>query len=78
MINNISAKIYKPAKTAMQSGKGKTKNWVIEFDKQSANVVDNLMGWQGSDDMKREVKLRFDTKEAAIASGFPPTSPANK
>ncbi len=59
------AKIYKPAKNAMQSGKSKT-DWVLEFKPESKKVVDNLMGWQGSGDMKQEVKLKFDSKESAV------------
>jgi hypothetical protein len=59
------ARIYKPAKTAMQSGKAKDK-WMLEYKPESKNIVDNLMGWQGSRDMKQEIKLKFETKEAAI------------
>jgi len=59
------AKIYKPAKTAMQSGKGNIKNWILEFD--TANTgVNPLTGWETSHDTMSEVKLEFDTKEQAI------------
>ena len=59
------AKIYKPSKTAMQSGFRKTKNWLLEFD--SINTgVSPLMGWESSKDMMSEVKLEFSTKELAI------------
>ena len=59
------AKIYKPSKTAMQSGFRKTKNWLLEFD--SINTgVSPLMGWESSKDMMSEVKLEFSTKEQAI------------
>jgi hypothetical protein len=62
------ARIYKPAKTAMQSGKAKTKNWVLEFEPSSAKRPDNLMGWTGSQDMSADqVKLRFADKAQAIA-----------
>lgn len=60
------AKIYIPTKTAMQSGKAKTKNWVLEYLPQERKLVDNLMGWQGSGDMLQEVKLKFESKEEAI------------
>jgi hypothetical protein len=60
------ARIYKPTKTAMQSGKAKTKNWVLEYKPQAKKIVDNLMGWQGSTDMLQEIKLKFESKESAI------------
>lgn len=58
--------IFQPAKNAMQSGKAKTKQWHLKYEKESANVVDELMGWQGTSDMKQELFLKFPTKEAAI------------
>ncbi len=62
----MRARIYKPAKTAMQSGTAKTKAWVLEFAPASAREVDPLMGWTSSDDTQAQVKLRFDSKEAAL------------
>ena len=61
------ARIYKPAKTAMQSGKAKTKDWRLEFEPESARLPDPLMGWAQSRDMDGQVRLHFDTKEEAIA-----------
>ncbi|MCO6185959.1 ETC complex I subunit [Rhizobium sp. L1K21] len=61
----MSAKIYRPAKTAMQSGKAKTHRWVLEFDQEQPRVIDPLMGYTGSGDMKQQVKLNFETREAA-------------
>ena len=61
----MRARIYQPAKTAMQSGTAKAKGWVLEFAQASAREVDPLMGWTSSDDMDSQVRLRFDTKEAA-------------
>ena len=58
-------KIYKPTKTAMQSGNRNTKNWVIEFDTLNTGV-DPLMGWVNSKDTMSEVKLEFATREQAI------------
>ena len=63
----MRARIYQPAKTAMSSGMAKTKGWVLEFDPASAREVDPLMGWTSSDDMNSQVRLRFDTREAAQA-----------
>ena len=59
------AKIYKPAKTAMQSGKRNTKNWLLEFDTLNTGI-NPLMGWETSKDTMSEVKLQFSTKEQAI------------
>lgn len=61
----MRARIYQPAKTAMQSGTAKAKGWVLEFAPATAREVDPLMGWTSSDDMDSQVRLRFDTKEAA-------------
>ena len=59
------AKIYKPTKTAMQSGARNTKNWLLEFDTLNAGVSP-LMGWESSKDTMSEVKLKFSTKNQAI------------
>ena len=59
------AKIYKPTKTAMQSGKRKTKNWLLKFDTLNTGV-NPLTGWETSKDTMSEVTLEFITKEQAI------------
>jgi len=59
------AKIYIPTKTAMQSGKGSSKNWVLEFEGKDSGVSP-LMGWESSEDTMSEVKLEFSTKDQAI------------
>jgi hypothetical protein len=61
------ARIYRPAKTAMQSGKANTKEWVLEFEPESAKLPDPLMGWQQSSDMDGQIRLSFDTLEEAVA-----------
>ena len=61
------ARIYQPAKTAMQSGRGNTGKWVLEFEPVEAKRPDPLMGWAGSGDMNGQVRMRFDSKESAIA-----------
>jgi hypothetical protein len=63
----MTARIYKPAKTAMQSGKAKTKNWVLDFEPSEPKEVEPLMGWTTSGDTRQQVRLHFDTKEEAIA-----------
>jgi len=61
------ARIYKPAKTAMQSGLARTKDWVLEDEPRVPREIDPLMGWTSSSDMRQQVQLRFETKEEAIA-----------
>jgi hypothetical protein len=51
----------------MQSGTAKTKEWVLDYEPEEPRVVEPLMGWTSSGDMKQQVRLRFDTKEEAIA-----------
>ncbi len=63
----MRARIYRPARNAMQSGTAKTKLWVLEFSPSMARRIDPLMGWTSSADMDSQVKLRFDTQEAAEA-----------
>ncbi|MDJ0629655.1 MAG: ETC complex I subunit [Rhodobacter sp.] len=62
----MPARIYQPARTAMSSGTAKTKHWVLEFAPDSAREVDPLMGWTSSSDTQAQVRLRFDSKEAAL------------
>ena len=59
------ARIYKPTKTAMQSGRGKSKNWLLEFDTLD-NGINPLMGWESSKDTMSEIKITFSTKTQAI------------
>ena len=64
---STTARIYKPAKTAMQSGRAKTKEWVLEFEPAAAKRPDALMGWAGSADTGGQVLLRFASQGEAIA-----------
>jgi hypothetical protein len=61
------ARIYQPAKTAMQSGKAKAQHWVLEFEPDQPREMEPLMGWTSSGDMKQQITLRFETKDNAIA-----------
>ena len=63
----MTIKIYKPAKTAMQAGLGKTKKWLAEYISEADNVKDSLMGWNSSLDTQSQIKVFFDNKEQAIA-----------
>lgn len=62
----MRARIYRPAKNAMTSGMAKTRKWVLEFAPATAREVDPLMGWTSSADTQSQVRLRFDSKEAAL------------
>lgn len=62
----MRARIYKPARNAMQSGTAKTRSWVLEYAPASAREVDPLMGWTSSSDTQTQVKLRFESREAAL------------
>ena len=59
------AKIYKPSKTAMQSGLKKFDKWIIEYITDDPGI-NPLMGWESSTDTYSELKLEFSTKELAI------------
>jgi len=63
----MAARIYRPARNAMQSGKGKTGAWILEFEAETPRGREPLMGWTSSSDMRQQVRLQFDTKEQAIA-----------
>ena len=61
------ARIYKPARTAMQSGQAKTKEWLLVYEPEKPRQIEPLMGWTASSDMKQQLRLRFHTKEEAVA-----------
>jgi len=63
----MQARIYQPAKTAMQSGRFNTRKWILEFAPEQGKFVEPLMGWTGSVNTQGQVRLKFPTKEAAIA-----------
>ena len=62
------ARIFKPAKTAMQSGKAKTVNWFVEFEAEAARRIDPLMGWTSADETTPgQVRLSFASLDEAVA-----------
>jgi hypothetical protein len=63
----MSARIYSPAKTAMQSGKSKTGHWVLEYEPEKPRSIDPLMGYTSSGDMKSQIRLSFATRDEAVA-----------
>ena len=69
------ARIYQACQDGDAVGRGRTKEWVLEFAPASPREVDPLMGWTGSRDMRAEVQLEFDTKEEAIAYASARASP---
>jgi len=62
----MTIKIYKPSKSSMQSGLGKTKQWLAEYISEKDKTKDSLMGWNSSSDTREQIKIFFDTKEQAI------------
>jgi hypothetical protein len=62
----MTARIYLPTRNAMQSGQAKDK-WLLEYEPEAPRRIEPLMGWTSSTDMKSQIKLRFDTKDEAIA-----------
>jgi len=64
---SAQVRIYRKAKTAMQSGRADTDRWVLEFEPETAREVEPLMGWTSSADTRTQLRLRFDTQEEAVA-----------
>ena len=62
----MSARIYRPAETATQSGAAKSRRWLLEFEPELPREVEPLMGWTSSSDMKSQIKLWFASKEDAL------------
>ena len=60
------ARIFRPSKSAMQSGTGQTKSWMMELDYNFAKTIDPLMGWTGSKDTNSQVQIKFKSEQAAI------------
>lgn len=63
----MQARIYQPARTAMQSGSAKSKKWLLEYAPSSARKIDPLMGWTSSSDTYSQVQMTFESCEAAIS-----------
>ncbi len=61
------ARIYKPAKTAVQSGVARTRRWVLEYEPAERRRLEPLMGWTSSGDMRQQIKVTFESREEAIA-----------
>ncbi len=61
------ARIFKPSKSSMSSGRARTRDWVLEFAPASARHLDPLMGWSSSTDMNGQVRMSFETEQEAVA-----------
>jgi hypothetical protein len=60
------ARIYRPARNAMQSGAANSKDWLLDFESETPRTVDPLMGWISNADTQPQVRMYFDTREEAI------------
>lgn len=60
-------RIYRPSKTAMQSGRRNTHKWLMVFEPGTRRPIDPLMGWVGSLDTRTQLRLRFDSRDEAVA-----------
>ena len=63
----VLARIYRPSKTAMQSGRRQSRKWLLEFEPATRRDPDPLMGWSSARDTLNEVRLNFDTLDEALA-----------
>ncbi len=63
----MTARIYRPARNAMQSGMAKTERWLLEYGPEEPRQIEPLMGWTSSSDMKSQIKLWFDSEAEAVA-----------
>ncbi|CAA6605070.1 putative NADH-ubiquinone oxidoreductase [Rhodospirillaceae bacterium LM-1] len=62
----MQVRIYRPAKSAMQSGQAKAKDWILEHEPSAPKKIDPLMGWIGSADTQSQVRLTFASMDAAL------------
>ena len=62
----MHVRVYRPAKNAMQSGRGNTKQWILEFEPSVASRPEPLMGWNSSPDTRSQIKLFFDSEDEAV------------
>lgn len=63
----MKVKIYKPAKSAMQSGRANTERWILEYELPTPRRPEWIMGWTSSGDTLNQVRMRFESSDAAVA-----------
>ena len=71
----MTARIYQPAETAMQSGPARTKEWVLEYEPEAPREIDPLMGWTSSRDMKSQLRLAFEPRKKRLPMPSATASP---
>lgn len=64
---SMKVKIYKPAKTAMQSGRAGSAKWVLEYEMETPRRPEPLMGWSSANDTLSQVRMNFASRDAAVA-----------
>ena len=62
----MKAKIHKPSKTAMQSGRAKFNKWVLKFSDEKNQLRDTMMGWNGGSSTVSQIELKFPSKKEAV------------
>jgi len=63
----MTARIYRPAKSATQSGRANSRHWLLEYESGGKREIDGLMGWTGSGDTRTQVRLKFSSRDEALA-----------
>jgi hypothetical protein len=63
----MTAKIYRPEKNPMQSGKANTKQWFLEYIPEDSRTIDPIMGWTSNEDSDAQVRLKFENQGEAVA-----------
>jgi hypothetical protein len=63
----MTARIYQPAKSATQSGRANSRHWLLEYEQGGKREIDGLMGWTGSADTRTQVRLKFSSRDEALA-----------
>ena len=61
------ARIISPAKNAMQSGRGRRRKWLLEYEPATPRAPEPLMGWTSAGDTLNQVRVWFDTLDEAVA-----------
>ena len=63
----MTARIYQPAKSPTQSGQANSRHWLLEYEQDGKREIDSLMGWTGSADTRSQVRLKFSSRDEALA-----------
>jgi len=63
----MKARIYQPTPSATQSGRARSRHWVLEYETETPRRPEPLMGWTSSGDTLNQVRMRVDSREEAEA-----------